>query len=180
MRFIRGKRWVEILRRQIICSDFFFVPFSYSWGILLLIRNSIYHQELHQLPRVMYFLLHLHHCPMRNHLQPECQTVSYPNDLLILIISKPFQNNHGQVQLFLQLSDWLLSPCSSTNTASQQYPSSHIWNLLLHYGAWNPYGAFAHYTFVKCLGWKPSLNLSAAFYPLECFQLSTCSYDTHC
>lgn len=132
--------------------------------MLLLIWNSIYHQKWHQLPRGTCFLAHLHHCPLRNHLQSECQTISYTNDLLIL--SKLFQNSHGWV-LFLQLSGCSFAPAPTRPRDSWQYPSSNIWNLLLHYSAWNPYGAFAHYTIVK-LGWKPSLNLSAVFYFLEC------------
>lgn len=170
MRFIRGKRWVQIPRRANYLLRFFFVPLSYSWGILLLIRNSINRQELHQLPRVTWFLAHLHHGPLINHLQTECQRVSYPNDLLIL--SKLCQNSHGQVTSFWNSQNGSFSPAPTWTRDSQEYPSSHIWNLLLHYDAWNPNGAFAHHELVKCLGRKSSLQLSAVFYPLECCESS--------
>lgn len=151
------------------------MPLSYSWGILLLIRNSIYRQELHQLPRVTWFLAHLHHCPLRNHLQPECWRISYPNDLLIL--SKLCQNSHGQVTSFWNSQTGSFSPVPTWTQDSQQYPSSHIWNLLLHYDAWNRNGTSAHYAFVKRLGRKPSLKLKAVFYPLECCESSNYLYS---
>lgn len=143
------------------------MPLSYSWGILLPVRKAAEHQELHRLPRVTWFVAHLHRCPLRNHLQPECQTVFYANDPLVL--SKLCRNSHGQAALFLHLLHRSFFPHPNTN---ENQPAvfflTHL-EFAATICACHPNGALALYTLVKCLAKKSSFPLSTAFYSSECY-----------
>lgn len=124
-----------------------------------------------------WFVAHLHHCPLRNHLQPECQMVSYTNDLLLL--SKLCCNSHGQTDLLLHLLHRSFFPHPNMN---ERQPAvlflTHL-EFAAIICACHPDGVFAHYTSVNCLAKKSSLHVSAAFYSSECHGSSYISVSSN-